>query len=114
MARTSNATASRGGRGRAEGSDNRSGERQSSSKELQGSCQSPSIAADLSYSEAQSALELALAQLQAPDLPVEEMSGLYQRAQAYAQRCEELLESIEQTIELWDPQDGTTTPFNNT
>jgi len=114
MARSSNSTASRGGRGRTQGSDKLSGERHSSSKELQANSPSPPIAADLSYSEAQSALELALAQLQAPDLPVEEMGGLYQRAQAYAQRCEDLLESIEQSIELWDPQDGTTTPFNNT
>lgn len=113
MAPTSNTASSRGGRGRSQGSDNKSWKGQSSSKESQANSPSPSIAADLSYSEAQSALELALAQLQAPDLPVEEMSGLYQRAQAYALRCEQLLESIEQTVELWDPQNGTTTPFNN-
>lgn len=72
-----------------------------------------SYAEQLSYSEAQTALELALAQLQAPDLPVEEMGALYQRAQAYATRCQQLLEEIEQSIDLWDPQSGQVMPFEN-
>lgn len=62
------------------------------------------LAAELSYSEAQTALELALAQLQSRDLAVEEMTALYQRAEAYAKRCEQVLLQVEQTIELWDPQ----------
>ena len=59
---------------------------------------------ELSYSEAHTALELALAQLQSSDLPVEAMADLYQRARGYAERCEQVLEQIEQTIELWDPE----------
>jgi len=62
------------------------------------------LAAELSYSEAQTALDLALAELQSSDLAVEEMTALFQRAQAYAERCAEVLQQVEQTIELWDPQ----------
>lgn len=61
-----------------------------------------SIAHDLSYSEARTALDLALAQLQATDLDVEAMAGLFQRAQSYAQRCEALLAEVEQQVLLWD------------
>jgi len=63
-----------------------------------------SIGLDLSYSEAQTALELTLAQLQASDLPVESMAELYLRARGYAQRCEQLLNQVEQSIALWDPE----------
>lgn len=68
------------------------------------------VAAELSYSEAQAALELALAELQSPDLPVEAMQDLYLRARSYAQRCEQLLLQVEQSIELWDPQTPETPP----
>lgn len=64
----------------------------------------PAVADQLSYAEAQTALELALAQLQDPELPVEAMADLYKRASSYAQRCETILEQVEQSIELWDPQ----------
>ena len=88
--------------------------RGSKSRNARGNSQaSGEQAAQLSYSEAHTALELALAQLQAPDLAVEEMGALYQRAQAYAARCEELLAHIEQSIELWDPQDGKVVPFES-
>lgn len=60
------------------------------------------IAQELSYEEARTALELSLAQLQASDLPVEEMVDLYQRAKAYAERCEAVLDTVEQTVRLWD------------
>jgi len=60
------------------------------------------IANDLSYSEARTALDLALAQLQASDLDVEAMAGLFQRAQGYARRCEALLEQVEQEVALWN------------
>lgn len=60
------------------------------------------IAGDLSYGEARTALDLALAQLQATDLDVEAMAGLYQRAQSYARRCEALLAAVEQEVLLWD------------
>ena len=68
------------------------------------------IGEDLSYSEAQTALELALAQLQATDLPVESMGELYLRARGYAQRCEQLLTQVEQSIALWDPDQPDATP----
>jgi exodeoxyribonuclease VII small subunit len=61
-------------------------------------------AADLSYRQAQTALELTLAELQSGDLDVEAMGSLYRRAQAYADRCEALLDSVEQEVMQWDPQ----------
>jgi len=70
----------------------------------------PSIAAELSYSEAQTALELALAQLQSPDLPVEAMTDLYERARSYADRCDQLLNHVEQTVALWDPTEPMAAP----
>lgn len=60
--------------------------------------------ARLSYQEARTALELALAQLQSSALEVEEMAGLYRRAQAYAERCEAVLQQVEQDVIQWDPQ----------
>lgn len=60
--------------------------------------------ARLSYQEARTALELALAQLQSSALEVEEMAGLYRRAQAYAERCEAVLQHVEQDVIQWDPQ----------
>lgn len=59
-------------------------------------------AADLTYNEAQTALQLTLAALQANDLDVEEMTGLYRRARAYIERCEAVLASVEQELLLWD------------
>jgi exonuclease VII small subunit len=38
------------------------------------------------------------------------MADLYQRARGYAERCEQVLEQIEQTIELWDPEHPDTPP----
>ena len=48
------------------------------------------------------ALELTLAQLQASDLDVESMTGLFSRARSYAARCETLLMQVEQEVALWD------------
>ena len=62
------------------------------------------ISADLNYREAQAALELCLAQLQASDLGIEAMAGLYERAQSYARRCEQLLDRVEQEVMQWDPE----------
>ncbi len=59
-------------------------------------------AADLSFNEARAALELVLAQLQASDLDVEAMAGLYQRGRLYAQRCETILAEVEQEVLVWD------------
>lgn len=61
-------------------------------------------ASELSYRQAQMALELTLAELQTSDLDVEAMGSLYQRAQAYADRCEALLGQVEQEVMQWDPQ----------
>lgn len=68
------------------------------------------IANDLSYAEARTALDLALAQLQATDLDVEAMAGLFQRAQSYARRCETLLAEVEQQVLLWNSADPDSQP----
>ena len=56
----------------------------------------------LSYQEAQTALELSLAQLQSSELEVEEMAGIYRRAEAYADRCEAVLNSVQQEVIAWN------------
>jgi exodeoxyribonuclease VII small subunit len=58
--------------------------------------------ADLNFNEARAALELVLAELQASDLDVEAMAGLYQRGRIYAQRCETILDQVEQEVLVWD------------
>lgn len=68
------------------------------------------IANDLSYAEARTALDLALAQLQASDLDVEAMAGLFERAQSYARRCEALLAEVEQQVLLWNSTDADSKP----
>jgi exodeoxyribonuclease VII small subunit len=67
-------------------------------------------AGDLSYNQAHAALELVLAELQATDLDVEAMAGLYRRGQAYAQRCEAILDQVEQEVLLWDGLDDPAAP----
>ena len=57
---------------------------------------------DLNFNEARAALELVLAELQASDLDVEAMAGLYQRGRSYAQRCEAILAQVEQEVLIWD------------
>ncbi|MCP9891539.1 exodeoxyribonuclease VII small subunit [Cyanobium sp. Aljojuca 7D2] len=69
-------------------------------------------AADLSYNEAQTALQLTLAALQANDLDVEEMTGLYRRARAYLERCESVLASVEQELLLWDDSNEAVGPMS--
>ena len=59
---------------------------------------------DLNFREAQTALELCLAQLQDSDLEVEAMATLHRRAQAYANHCVQLLEKVEQEVQIWDPE----------
>ena len=56
----------------------------------------------LSFNEARTALELAIGKLQTSDLEVEEMASLYQRAEAYAERCRNVLERVEQDVIEWD------------
>jgi exodeoxyribonuclease VII small subunit len=61
-------------------------------------------AGDLSFRQAQAALELCLAQLQASDLDVEAMADLYRRARGYADHCETILNKVEQEVMCWDPE----------
>ena len=63
--------------------------------------------------QAQAAFELCLAELQAGDLDVEAMAGLYRRALAYSARCEELLQQVEQEVMQWDAErpDDAPEPF---
>ena len=56
----------------------------------------------LSYQEANTALELTLAKLQSSELEVEEMAGLYRRAEAYAARCKVVLEQVAQEVVEWE------------
>jgi exodeoxyribonuclease VII small subunit len=67
-------------------------------------------AADLTYSQARAALELVLAELQASDVDVEAMTGLYRRGLAYAQRCEAILDQVEQEVLVWDGLDNPESP----
>lgn len=71
-------------------------------------------AAQLSYRDAQAALERSLVALQADDLDVERMMELYQQACAYADRCDTLLRSVEAEVLLWDPDqpDAPPQPLN--
>jgi exodeoxyribonuclease VII small subunit len=68
---------------------------------------------DLSFREAQAALELCLAELQSSDLDVEAMADLHRRAQGYADRCEAILRQVEQEVMQWDPDqpDAPPVPF---
>jgi exodeoxyribonuclease VII small subunit len=60
-------------------------------------------ASELTYRQAQTALDLTIAQLQGGELDVEAMASLYRRAEAYADRCEALLQQVEQEVMQWDP-----------
>ena len=60
--------------------------------------------ADLTYNEAHTALQLTLAALQANDLDVEELTGLYRQARTYLERCDTVLGEIEQEVLLWDDE----------
>ncbi len=61
---------------------------------------------NLSFNEARTALELAMAQLQSSELEVEQMADLYRRAEAYADRCQAVLESVEQNVIEWEATAG--------
>lgn len=60
----------------------------------------------LSFNEARTALELVMAQLQSSNLEVEQMADLYRRAEAYAERCQSILESVEQRVIEWEATAG--------
>lgn len=72
------------------------------SEATEGAEQADELTADLTYNEARTALDLTMAALQSSDLAVEEMAGLYRRATAYADRCRELLEAVEQEVIQWE------------
>lgn len=71
------------------------------------------VSSGLSFRQAQAALELCLARLQDSDLDVEAMADLYRQALAYSQRCETVLEQVEQDVMQWDPErpDAPPEPF---
>jgi exodeoxyribonuclease VII small subunit len=71
------------------------------------------VGADLSYNEAHTALQLALSALQATDLDVEAMTGLYRQARAYLDRCEAILAHVEQEVMLWQEGDIAVVPFKD-
>ena len=85
--------------------------RRSGRRKTTGTVQANDAAAGLSFAEAQAALELCLAQLQATDLAVEAMADLYQRALAYADRCEAVLQSVENQVMQWDANHPDTPPL---
>jgi exodeoxyribonuclease VII small subunit len=67
-------------------------------------------AEQLSYRQAQAALERSLVELQSNELDVERMTELYQQACAYADRCDSLLQAVEADVMLWDPDDPEAPP----
>jgi exodeoxyribonuclease VII small subunit len=68
---------------------------------------------DLSFREARTALDLTLAELQGNQLDVEAMADLYGRALRYVERCETVLQQVEQRVMQWDPAtpDAEPSPF---
>jgi exodeoxyribonuclease VII small subunit len=56
----------------------------------------------LTFAQSRTALELTLAALQSEELEVEAMAGLYRRAVAYADRCEQVLQQVQQQVEELD------------
>ena len=65
---------------------------------------------ELNFRQAETALELCLAELQSSDLDVESMADLYRRATGYADRCEALLRQVGHDVMQWDPARPQTPP----
>jgi exodeoxyribonuclease VII small subunit len=65
---------------------------------------------DLNFRQARAALDLTLRELQSSELDVEAMADLYRRALRYADRCEAVLEQVEQEVMQWNPQDPASEP----
>jgi exodeoxyribonuclease VII small subunit len=78
-----------------------------------GSATDKDIGVDLSYNEAHTALQLTLAALQATDLDVEAMTGLYRQARAYMERCETVLDNVEQEVMVWQEGETDLHPFTD-
>jgi exodeoxyribonuclease VII small subunit len=62
-----------------------------------------STTSQLSYLEAQEALERIIAELQSEDLPIEEIPSLYAKAMELENRCRAVLEQVVQDIKKIDP-----------
>ena len=65
---------------------------------------------DLTFREARTALDLTLAELQSSQLDVEAMAALHRRALRYLERCEAVLQQVEQDVMQWDPADPDADP----
>jgi exodeoxyribonuclease VII small subunit len=65
---------------------------------------------DLNFRQARAALDLTLSELQSSDLDVEAMANLYRRALRYVDRCEAVLEQVEQEVMQWNPQEPANEP----
>ena len=63
---------------------------------------------DLSFQDARSRLDAAIASLQSSDLDVEQMAELYRQARGYAERCEAVLQAVEQDVIEWEANPSTT------
>jgi exodeoxyribonuclease VII small subunit len=61
--------------------------------------------AAMTFLEARTALDLALAALQSDSLEIEEMVQLHRRASAYADHCRRLLDEVEQEVIQLDADD---------
>ena len=68
----------------------------------------------LSYEEALQAADLLLHQLQNDSTPLAELQQTYQRGHIYLERCESLLQAVEQSVLRLDAETMTTTPFDST
>ena len=61
-------------------------------------------AADLNYEEAMQALDLLLAELQNDSVPLAELQQRVIHGEVYLNRCQTLLDSVEQSIVELDPK----------
>ena len=65
----------------------------------------------LTYAEAQGALERSLVQLQSEDLEIERLPELYAEAMGYEKRCLEVLQQVSQEIQQLDPENLSLSPL---
>jgi exodeoxyribonuclease VII small subunit len=65
----------------------------------------------LSYAEAEQALEATLKKLQDDDLPLEQLPDLYAEALALEERCRMVLDQVIQDVQLLDPASLSLSPL---
>ena len=65
----------------------------------------------LTYEEAFQALDLLLVKLQDDALPLADLQSSHQRAEIYLQRCQALLDGVEQSVLKLDPDTLETQPL---